>query len=408
MKPITIDLVGMAHGGTAVARGKKNTTIFVPNGIPGEKVRVKITRRKNNHSFAEILTVLQPSADRIEPHCSLFTICGGCHFQHIDAAAQLRIKQDVIRDQMARIGNIKNAPVARTLPNPTPWEYRHEIKLSRVEEGGLGFWSPSQKKVIPIDACPVAHPKVIEFLQDVDLDLPGLRRLSLRIGDDEAMLAAIEVDRVEPPLLKADFPVSVAMVLPDKTAVSLVGDHYTVMTIKGHDFRISPGCYFPPSVGGMELVIDTVLRYANLTEDATVLDWYSGVGILSAFLAEQAAAVIGVESNPDAVADTAVNLAHTNNVSLFEGQVEEMPLLDEPVDVMVLNPPKFGLSREAADIVSAINPARIVYVSSDVATMARDGRKLIRNGYKLIEIQPIDMQPQTFFIETVSLWEMEN
>ncbi len=309
-------------------------------------------------------------------------------------------------DQFERIGNVKNAPVKPALPHPAPWAYRWEIALSPTKEGGLGFWSPVEKRVIPIESCAIARPELLELLQDVDLDLPGLRKLTLRVGDDEALLAAVEVDGVEPPSLEADFPVSAAIVLPDRTAASLVGDNFTVQAVKGRDFRVSPGVCFAPSPAGMALAVDTVLRYAALTGRETAVDLYSGAGVLTAFLAEQAAQVIAIERNPDAVADTAVNLADCDNVSLYQGAVEEtLPALDINCDALVANPPKTGLSREATKQILALRPSRIIYVSSDVATMARDGRKLNRAGYKLVEIQPIDMRPQTYHIDLAGLWE---
>ncbi len=260
--------------------------------------------------------------------------------------------------------------------------------------------------MIPIESCAIARPELVELLQDVDLDLPGLRRLALRVGDDEALLAALEVEGVEPPALEADFPISVAIVLPDRTAASLVGDNFTVQAVKGRDFRVSPGVYFAPSPAGMALMVETVLRYAALAGRETAVDLYSGAGTLTAFLAEQAAQVVAIEQNRDAVADTAVNLTSCDNVSLYEGAVEEiLPALDINCDVLVANPPKTGLSREATKQILALRPSRIIYVSSDVATMARDGRKLNRTGYKLVEIQPIDMRPQTWHVDLVGLWE---
>ncbi len=410
MKPITLDLIEMANGGSAVARGKKKLTIFVPYGIAGEKVQATIISQKNDHARAEIVQVLRPSPDRIEPGCEYFGVCGGCHYQHMRYEAQLRTKKDIVLDQMERIGNVKNAPVCETLPNPTPWAYRVEMSLSPTKDGRLGFWSPHQKEVIPIEACPISRPQLLTLLQDIDLELPGLRKMTLRMGADEELLAAIEVDDVEPPSLEADFPISVAIVLPDKTAATLVGDHFIVQSVHERDFRVSPGCFLPASLAGMALVIDTVLRYAALTGAESVLELYSGVGMLTAFLAEQAAHVVAVERNQDAVADMAVNLAHTENVSVYEDFVESaLPVLDEAFDLVVLHPVKDGVSRDGMQALLEKRPFRIIYVSSDIATMARDGGQLIRRGgYKLIEVQPIDMQPQTYHVETVSLWERES
>ncbi len=404
METITLDLTEFANGGYAVGRAGRGRTVFVPFAIPGEKVKATIHTEKNKVAYARLQQVLKASPERVEPRCPHFGVCGGCHFQHMTYAAQLRGKQAVVADQMLRIGNVKDAPVSPTLPHPQPWAYNLEMNLSPVAGGGLGFWSPVEKRIIPIESCPISHPALVDLLHDVDLELPGLRKLTLRVGDDEALLAAVEVDGVEPPELEADFPLSVVIVLPDDTAVNLIGDNFTMQTIKGRDFRISAGCYLPPGMGGMELLLETVLRFARLTGTERVLELYSGVGMLTAFLAEGAADVVAIEMNPDAVADTAVNV-DADNVSLYESAVEEvLPELDIKPDVLVLHPPKEGLSRAAARLVAALRPSRIVYAGLDVATFARDGRAFIRDGYNLVEIQPIDTRPQTFHMDVVGLW----
>lgn len=409
MEKITLDITEMAHGGSAIGRASRGRTIFVPLTIPGEKVRAQIVSQKNKYAQAELVQVLQASPERVTPRCRHFAACGGCHFQHMSYPAQLEAKESVVRDQLARLGGFKQANVQPVLPNPEPWAYRVEIVLSPAGNGRLGYWSPVNHEVIPIEVCPISRPELVALLHDVELDLPGLRKLSLRIGDDEALLAAIEVDGVEPPELEADFPVSVAIVLPDKTAASLVGDLYSVQQVNGRDFRISPGVEMTTSPRGMALVVDTVLRYAALTGEENVIELYSGAGTLTAFLAEQAGELVAVERNPDAVADLAANLDDLDNVNVFEGEAETvLPLMPEEVDLMVAHPWANGLSRQAVTAVIAAKPQRFIYVSGDVATLARDGRSLAKAGYQLVELQPIDMQPQTFHIETVSLWERKD
>ncbi|GIK56217.1 MAG: class I SAM-dependent RNA methyltransferase [Chloroflexi bacterium] len=405
METITLDVTEFANGGYAVGRASRGRTVFVPYALPGEKVKAAIHTEKNKVAYAHLQQVLKASSERVEPRCPHFGVCGGCHFQHMSYEAQLRGKQAVVVDQMLRIGNVKDAPVRATLPHPQPWDYGMEMSLSPIAGGGVGFWSPAEKQIIPIESCPITRPELVDLLHDVDLELPGLRKLTLRVGDDEALLAAVEVDGVEPPDLEADFPLSVVIVLPDDTAVNLIGDNFTIQAIKGRDFRISAGCYLPPSAAGMELVVETVRRYAGLTGVEQVLELYSGVGMLTAFLAQGVAAVVAIEMNPDAVADTAVNV-DADHVSLYEGTVEEvLPELDIKPDVLVLHPPAEGLSREAAKAVAGLRPSRIVYVSSDIATLARDGRAFGRDGYNLVEVQPIDTRPQTFHMDVVGVWE---
>ena len=404
----TVKLTGMAHGGSAIAKGKRGVTLFVPRGIEGELVKVELTEEKNGYAHTRLLEVIRPSSDRIEPACQHFPICGGCHFQHVEYEAQLGIKTAVVADQLARIGRIKSANVQPTLPHPSPWAYRMEMPLSPAENGRLGFWSPELKAIFPVDMCPITDPALVQLLQDVDMDLPGLRKLTLRRGDDEALLVALEVDDVEPPELEADFPVSVAIVLPDNTAASLVGDHFSVQSTRGHDFRVSPGSRFLASPAGFEQVVETVLKLADLTGQEMVLDLYSGVGRLARFLAPSAAHLVAIEQNPDAVADTAVNLEESDNVSLYEGAVEQVvPQLAGPFDLAVIHPPRKGMSRAAITAVVAQEIPRLITIHSDLANGARDAKLLQQAGYELVLVQPIDVLPQTYEIDCVMLWQKQ-
>ena len=406
MNEISLTLTTMAHGGAAMGRDEDGRPIFVPYTIPGEQVRAGLTSEKRHYARAVLLDLITPSPQRVEPRCPHFGVCSGCHFQHMTYDAQIAAKQAVVQDQLQRIGGLHDVLVRPTRPNPSPWEYRCDVSLSPVAGGGLGFWSSQERRVIPIDACPIIHSLLQALWHDIDLDLPGLRKLTLRLGDDDALLAALEIDGVEPPELAVDFPVSVAVVLPDKTAVSLVGDNYIVQRVKGRDFRVSPGCFFQPSPAAAAILVETVLAYAALGSADSVLDLYGGVGMLTAFLAETAAQVTVIEQNLDAVADMVVNLDEFDHISLYEGPVEEiLPLLDVAPDVIVVDPPDGGLPPAVIQAIVALAPARLVAVSADLPALARNGRQFNQAGYRLVEVQPIDMTPQTFQINTVSLWQ---
>jgi 23S rRNA (uracil1939-C5)-methyltransferase len=245
----------------------------------------------------------------------------------------------------------------------------------------------------------------VELFQDFDLDLPGLRRVTLRLGDGGALLVALEVEDVEPPALEVDFPVSVALVLPNGTAVNLIGDSYLVQNVAGRDYRVSAGAFFHPSPAASSLAAEAVARLARLRGTESVLELFSGVGTWTAFLASEAAEVVAVEANPDAVNDAAANLDEFDNVSLYEGlAVEILPLLEVSADVIVADPPAAGLEPNVLDEIVRRRPSRFIYISSDVATLARDGRRLVSAGYRPVEIQPIDMFPQTYQIFSVSSW----
>jgi 23S rRNA (uracil1939-C5)-methyltransferase len=413
MTTLTLKLTDMAHGGYALGRDESGRPIFVPYAIPGETVTVALTNEKRSYAHARLVSVDVPSPDRVEPRCAHFGRCGGCHLQHIAYERQLALKQAVVADQLQRIGGFKEVNVRPVLPNPNPYEHSMTLALSPTEAGGLGLWSPAAGEVIPIAECSITVPSLVALLQDFDMELPELRKLTLRLGDDGGLLAAFEVEDVEPPELEVDFPISVAIVLPDETAASLIGDHYIVRTVKGRDFRVSPGCFFYPNQAGAAQVVDTVLAYADLQGTERVLEGYSGVGLLTAFLAQGAAELIAIEQNPDAVADSAVNLDQFDSIRLYQGEIEMiLPALMETADVAtnvatnvaIFHPPGSGLSRELLALLEKNPPRRLVYVNGELTMLARDGKQLARLGYRLVEVQPIDMAPQTFQVETVSLW----
>jgi 23S rRNA (uracil1939-C5)-methyltransferase len=406
MTTLTLTLTDIAHGGSAVGRDADGRPVFVPYAIPGEQVRVAVTQDKGRFARADLLELLQPSPDRVAPRCPHFGLCGGCHFQHVAYARQLQLKRAVVVDQLQRIGGFKQVDVPPTRPHPQPWDAGAALALSPAPGGGLGLWAPRARRVLPIETCHIVQPALRELLADVDLELPGLRRLTLRVDSAEQLLAALEVEDVEPPALTVDFPLSVAIVLPDQTAAALIGDPYLVYRVRERDFRVSPGCFFHPSPATAELLLDALLELADLRPHETVLELYSGVGTFTAFLAEAADAVAAVESNPDAVEDAAANLADTDNVSVLLGAAEEIvPLLDVQPDVLVAHPDDDGLPAPVLESLRHLAPRRLLYVSSDIATLARDGRALARLGYRLSAVQPVDGRPQTYHVDTVSRWE---
>lgn len=406
METIELTFGSMAHGGSAIGRDETGRVVFVPLAIPGERAEVEILEQRKRFATGRLVTLLEASESRDTPRCPHFGSCGGCQFQHIDYAAQLQIKESIVRDQFKRIGKMEEALVRPVLGNPETWAYATEVHFGLSPEGALGFWSTELEQVMPIETCHIIRPQLLHLLEDVDLALPELNVLTLGVGDDGAMMATIDLAGGEPPALEADFPISAALMMSDGRAVNLVGDTHLVQAVKGRDFRVTAGCFFQPSPPATEFLVDTVLQYAQLSGAETVLELFSGVGTLTAFLAPEAAELTGVEMNPDAIADAAVNLDEFDNVTLFEGPAEEiLPLLALDPDVVIVDPPPSGLPIPVLDEIVDLGPDRIVYVSSEVATLARDGRRLTAAGYTLVEVQPIDMHPQTSRILTVSAWK---
>jgi len=410
--PLVINLTAMAHGGSAMGRDDTGRVIFVPFAIPGETVRVRPIRSKQRYAHAELLEVLEPSPFRVRPRCPHFGSCGGCHLQHVAYRAQLEFKTQVVSDQLSRVGRFDHPPVEPALPSPSAWEYRNSVSFSPSKDGELGFWSSTEEQVIPIKECHIIRPALQRLHQSLDLQLPGLRRLTLRVGVGGDLLVVFETEDVEPPALETDLPVSAAMLLPTGEAANLVGENSLIESCAGREWRVSAGSFFQVNTGAAEHLVKWVHEFAALDGSESVLELCNGVGLFTAGLSESAGRVTGIEANPDAVADAAFNLDATDNVTLYEGTVEEVlpVLIDRSFDVIVLDPPRSGVEPAVIDALLAIRAPRIVYISCDPATFARDARRLargaqpdLRDGYRLERVVPVDMFPQTFHIETVSL-----
>lgn len=403
---LTLKLTDMAYGGAAIGRDGRNRVIFVPYGVPDETVQVEIIQDKGGYAHARLQRVVQPSPDRLLPVCPHFGVCSGCHWQQISYQRQLALKERVLRDQLERIGKIKLQETALLpiIANPEPYHYQMELTLSPTSDGQMGLWSAVQQQVVPIKTCYLVSSPLQDLLADLDLELPTLRKISLRLGDDDALLAALETTDIEPPDIVTDLPISLAIVLPNRSAANLIGDNYIVRTVLGRDFRVSAGTPFPLNRFAAEKLVETILHFAQLAGKETVLELYSGVGLFTAFLSAHAQEVIAVEASEDAVADMAVNLAEVENVTVYQGVVEEIVPALPPIHphLLLLAPPEDGLAPTLRQALTAQNPSQILYISHNLATFARDARQFAQVGYQLTHLQPIDMQPQTFHILTVA------
>ncbi len=401
-----LTLTAPAHGGNAVGHDDLGRAIFVPFALPGETVQVRLVEEGGRFAHAVLEEIVEPSADRVQPRCQHFGVCGGCHWQHADYAAQRHFKQEIVADQLLRLGRLEEAHVLPVRALPKAYANQWQTVLTPASGGGLGYWSPFKRQVIAINECPILHPTLEALIKDFNLDLPDLRKLTLRLGDEDEVLAVLEVNDAEPPELEVDFPISVALHLPDGTAVTLIGDPALDLTIKNRTFTISPGSYFPPSPAAAALITDATLELAALNGKETVLELPAGSGLLTAFLAEMAADVLAIERNPDAVADLVTNLDHLDNVSLYEGTEEDvLPGLDTRPDLIVFHPPTGGISAVLFETLERLSLSRFIYISTSLATFARDTRRLVEMGYRLAAVQPVDTTPHHFRIDTVALFE---
>lgn len=404
-KTIELELSAMAHGGAALGR-HQGRVIFVPYAIPGERVRAEIVEDKGRFAHARLVEVLTPSPDRVEPLCPHFGACGGCQWQHIAYPRQATLKREIVIDQLERVGHLEKPSVKATLPASQPWGYRNRLEFSVGPERVLGFQKAGSHDIVPIETCLIADPRLMALYDDLDLDLPGLTRLTLVAGSaEDDLLMAFETQRDQAPQLSADFPVSCVHLVGERIPVNLIGRNFVTFMVNGRGYRASAGRFFQVNTDQAGTLVDLALNWLDATPDDTVLDGYCGVGLFSLPLAERAGLVVAVEVDPGATEDLILNLGDIDNVDVIQGPVEAvLPDLIEPLDGAIVDPPRSGLAVEVIDalIDPASGPNRLVYVSCDPATLARDVRRLMRGGYSLVGVQPLDMFPQSHHVETVT------
>ena len=400
-----IEPLEMVHGGQTLAR-HAGRVIFTPYTIPGERCVARIVDDRGRFAFAQSIDVVAPSPQRVTPRCPHFGpgLCGGCHFQHIDYAAQPAYKRDVVIDQLTRIGGIPDPVVHPAIPSPEPWGYRVHATFHVNEAGDLCFVGTDGETLVPVDECHIIRPELLELLDELALDdIPELERMRVQIGSDGARMVVLSTRDDDAPELEVTIPVSVNLLLSDNEPVNLIGASHTVYAVHGRRFRVTAGGFFQVNIPQAETLVDLVLQRLDLRGDETVLDLYAGVGLFTAFIAERAALVTSIESYPPAVTDADENLSDLDNVDLIEGSVEDvLPELSEQYDAIVLDPPRAGVDARALDLIDTLGARRIVYVSCEPSTLARDAKRLVAKGWQLVDTQPVDMFPQTYHVECVA------
>lgn len=400
---LTLD--AMAHGGSAVGHAQ-GRPVFVPYAIPGERIIARVVDDRGRYALAQGVTLLTPSPLRVRPRCPHFGPgrCGGCAFQHIAYEAQPDFKRDVVIDQLRRIGGFRDPVVHPTVPSPEAWGYRLSTTFYTDDAGRLCYPGTDGQTLIPIEECHIVRPELMELFEELALEeIPELERVRLHASSEGAPMIVLSTRDDQAPELEVDRPVSINFLLSDNEPVNLIGSSHVVYRVHGRRFRVTAGAFFHANLPQIERVIELVLDRLNLSGSETVLDLYAGVGTLTAFLAERASLVTAVESYPPAVTDADENLADFENVDLIEGSVEAvLPALTEQYDAAVLDPPPSGVDGRALDALAAVGPRALVYVSADPATLARDAKRLTQKGYRLIDVQPVDMLPQTAYIQCVA------
>ncbi len=402
-----VDMQVFTYGGEVMGRLPDGRAVFVPFTLPGERVRIHLVEEKRGYARAELLEVLVPSPQRITPRCPHVGPCGGCHYQHLPYPLQLEAKQAILADQLRRLGGLDGVSVEPVVPSPQEWYYRNQVQFHLTPEGRLGYQSMRTNDVLPIQVCFLPEEYINSIWPVLEVEpVPGLSRIGLRQGSGEEALLVFEGDLAElPEFVVEELPVSAVYATPEGP-VLLAGGETLEIEVLGRAFSVSAESFFQVNTPQAGAMVEHILAQAPLPAGAVLLELYSGVGLFSAFLAPRVARLAAVESSPSACRDFETNLDEFDNVELYEAPVEEaLPYLDLKPDVILMDPPRSGLGKRVTDQLVKLGAPTLVYVSCDPSTLARDAKALAQGGYHAEKITPFDLFPQTFHIESISIWK---
>ncbi len=440
---IEMSITGLGSSGEGVGK-YQGFTVFVPGALPGEKVSVLINLVKKNYATGVLQRVLEPSAERLTPPCSVYEQCGGCQLQHLSYAGQLAMKQQQVKDALMRIGHL-DVEVLPVIGCNDPWNYRNKMQFPAAMDGEgllqLGCYATASHSVVDTDSCMIQKAANNEVLLTVrkwmqcfgitaydEKTGKGLvRHVMSRVGVHSGEVMAVLItsaydiphkkELVE--WLKKYVPglVSVVQNINKKKTNIIMGDKTRVIygqsTIKDSlgalNFNISAQSFFQVNSEQAEKLYNTALEYAALNGTETVVDVYCGTGTISLYLARHARQVYGIEIVAPAIADAKKN-AELNNCQnaefiLGDAAVELPKLLATGIqpDVVLVDPPRAGCEEKVLAAIAEVGPERVVYVSCNPASLARDLAYMEEHGYKTTIVQPVDMFSMTSHVENVAL-----
>lgn len=406
---ITIQCEKMVYGGDCLGRLPDGRAVFIPFTLPGEVVEVEILEDKPRYARAWPIQILEKSKDRIKPRCIHFGECGGCQYQNLNYAKQIEVKEAILKDQFQRIAKIDAPPIKPMVSAHDPWNYRNYVQFHLGRDAELGYIHADGEHLVPIKECHLPQPPINTLWPQINLDAEtDVSRIGIRMDTYEALMLILEGDDPTAPSFSVDIPISAVYAPRDANLTVLAGDDHLVYTLKGRSFQVSARSFFQVNTAMAEKMIDFLLENLNLQPTSNAIELYSGVGLFSAFIAPQVHSLTAIEISGSACHDFTVNLDEFDNVSLYEAPVENVvPHLNQEFDVVVMDPPRAGLTPPVHDALSQIKPKQIAYISCDPATLARDTKKILQNGYRLGSITPHDLFPQTSHIETICLFDLK-
>ncbi len=416
---LTIDSLAYGPAGVGRAEGK---VIFVPGTVPGDEVEVVLDEEKKTYATGHLVALRHPSPQRRHPPCPYVSRCGGCPWQHVAYAEQLRAKEALVREHLRRIGGIADPPLLPIIPSPQEWHYRHRIRLHAEDNARLGFSQARSHELVEIASCAIAAESSAADLRLARAWLASLHtavrqvelltnepagRLVL-VGDTEEAFQTQDA-AVCTQFLKA-YPGVAGLALCGRDWRKAWGDTTISFTlgVDGLTLTVSQGVFTQVNLAGNRALIATLLQLSDIQKEQRVIELYCGAGNLSLPLASRARELIGIEQSRPAVADAQANAARaglTNARFLCAPArtgVRHLLRTRTRGEVVVLDPPRAGAA-DVIDEVPRLGAQKVVYVSCDPTTLARDLRRLQMYGYRTSAIQPLDLFPHSYHVETLAV-----
>ena len=445
-KEYIFDIISQGYEGEGIAKIDNKYPIFIEGALKGEKVKVRIVKVNKNFAYGKLMEVLEASEERVNPPCAIYKRCGGCKLQHASYKAQLDFKWDRVKDCVSKIGKLDPSIVKYPLGMENPWRYRNKVQLPIGLINGevkIGFFAPRSHDIIDMESCLIQDEigdKVVKLTRewiekfnirpynvDGEYDEKGIvRHIMIRRGFTTNEVMIVLVTNGEKLPHKEEFVDLMVKNIPGiKSVIQNINSKKTNVilgleskTLWGEDtisdyigdfrFNISPLSFFQVNPTQTEVLYGKALEYANLTGNEEVFDAYCGTGTITLFLSQKAKKVYGVEIIPQAIDNAWINAKENKveNVEFFVGESEVVipDLINKGVkaDVVVVDPPRKGCDKKLLDAITNIDAKKIVYVSCDPSTLGRDLQLLEENGYKTLEVQPVDMFPNTSHVENVA------
>jgi len=412
----------LVYGGSGLARLEDGQVVFVPAVLPGERVLINIRRRKKGVLEAGLLRVITPSPDRITPICKGEEECTGSTWPYIAYQAQLRYKQDILLDNLRRIGGMEPARLLPIIPSPRTEHYRLRTQFNvRTSDGcrKIGFFRQGSYDLIEVENAFLIHPfinTVLTSVRNLSSSLPLLTELHINASPSEEAHILLFSDQASYPdmgpffsALRKASPGVIGMTgFSNRKKVFTLGKNYLTLESEGLTFRATGGNFYQVNWEQNRNMVKTVLDFAALRGEETVLDLYCGIGNFALPLARKSKNVIGIESGFSAIEDAKTN-AGLNNLLNTEFIADDLQkglktLIHRKIraDMVVLDPPRAGATLKTLERVLALVPQKIIYVSCNPATLARDLKFFHLFGFRLNALQPVDMFPYTYHIECVA------